>query len=475
VQAWAQTAVDRAEGAPLPEYVEELDPEPPTDHLSHALGVALGRLGAKGEGVLDPSTADLGHALPSGLLFLDLTLEESDLRDGLGHPAAAPLREAWAEHGGRVETKRGLREWLALEFFSEVHKGMYESRPIHWPLSSPAKLFVAWVNIHRFTPQTLRVLLADHLVPTLARIEGELNDLRAARDSGDRKASRAAEKQLDRSLRGREDLVAFIAAVEQCADRGAPPTDPKCPAREVDARYAPELDDGVMVNSAALWPLLEPQWKEPKKWWKELSTAEGRKDYDWSHLAMRYWPKRVDEKCRKDPSLGVAHGCFWRYHPGRAWAWELRLQDEIEPGFRIQEGPYRPGGRDMGDAGDGPHREAWLRDHAEEALAAIEKEALRRMGRSRNRRVVTVMPLLESGLWAAHPGALWEMELRLSKAQGREVRITSPDEALARAAYEAANPGKVKSREDFMKGLVPPEELFEKEEEAEGTMEEGEE
>ena len=51
-----------------------------------------------------------------------------------------------------------------------------------------------------------------------------------------------------------------------------------------------DLDDGVMVNSAALWPLLEPQWKDPKKWWKELANAQGKKDYDWSHLAARYFP-----------------------------------------------------------------------------------------------------------------------------------------------------------------------------------------
>ena len=138
-----------------------------------------------------------------------------------------------------------------------------------------------------------------------------------------------------------------------------------------------------MINSAALWKLLEPQWKDPKKWWKELATASGKKDYDWARLAMRYWPTRVDDKCRKDPSLGVAHGCFWRYHPARAWAWELRLQDEIGPDFRIEEAPYRPGGRDLGDPGDRGQRAAWLSDHALEALAAIEKEAVRRMGRGK--------------------------------------------------------------------------------------------
>jgi hypothetical protein len=68
-----------------------------------------------------------------------------------------------------------------------------------------------------------------------------------------------------------------------------------------------DLDDGVMVNSAVLWPLLEPQWKDPKKWWKELATAQGKKDYDWSHLAARYFPTRVGQKCHDDPSLAVAH------------------------------------------------------------------------------------------------------------------------------------------------------------------------
>jgi hypothetical protein len=45
-QEWAQLAVDRPEGAPLPPYEPVLDPEPPTDHLSFALGVALARFGA---------------------------------------------------------------------------------------------------------------------------------------------------------------------------------------------------------------------------------------------------------------------------------------------------------------------------------------------------------------------------------------------------------------------------------------------
>ena len=466
-QEWAQLAVDRPEGAPLPKYVEALDPEPLTDHLSFALGVALGRFGPAGsdqEGILDPASTDLSHALPHGIFFLDTTLDDTDHRDGLGHVAAAPLNAAWAIYGPAIDTRRSLREWLAVDFFKDIHRQMYENRPIHWPLSSSSKSFVAWVNIHRFSEQTLRVLLADHLMPTLARLEGELTDLRTARDSADKRAARAAERQLDRVMKAKGELQVFIATVEQCADRGAPPTDSKCPPREQDAHYAPNLDDGVMINAAALWPLLDPQWKDPKKWWKELATASGRKDYDWSHLAMRYWPTRVDKKCQGDPSLGVAHGCFWRYRPERAWTWELRLQDEIRADFRIEEPPYRPGGRDLGDGGDSPHRDAWLADHAAEALAAIEKEAVRRMGRGKSRKLVPQMPILETGLWSTHAEVLWELELRLAEKQGAELRILAPDEPESRAAFEARHPDKVRARESFLASLVPPAELFDDDE-----------
>jgi hypothetical protein len=442
-QEWAQQAVDRPEGTPLFDYIEELDPEPPTDHLSFALGVALGRFAPVDDqgqpttlnppGILDPATADLSHAFPVGILFLDGSLEENDHRDDLGQAAAAPLHQAWSRHGSAIAANRNLRDWLRLDFFKDVHKGMYENRPIHWPLSSSGKTFVAWVNIHRLDGQTLKVLLADHLLPGRSRIDGELDDLRQVRDSDDRRAAREADTRLSKLTRYRDELNEFIAAVEQCTGHGPPPTCGRCPEREQDAVCDPDLDDGVMINSAALWPLLEPQWKDPKKWWKELASAQGKKDYDWAHLAMRYWPSRVDEKCQQDPSLAVAHGCFWRYHPERAWAWELRLQQEIAPDFRIEEVPYRPGGKDLGDEGDVPHRLTWLSEHPAEALAAVEKEATRRMGRGDNRQVVNEMCLLEAGLWSVIPEKVAAMVQRLSDKQGAVFTLRAPDEAKGRA------------------------------------------
>lgn len=443
-QEWAQLAVDRPHGHPLPKYVEVLVPEPPTDHLSFALGVALGRFDRTGEGILDPNCEKVLHALPGGILFLNGALPEFDFSDSLGHPASRCLHDAWSEFGPRIVPQASLRDYLREKFFSDIHKSMYQNRPIYWPLSSAKKTFVAWINIHRWNANTLRSLLADHLQLTaLPRIDGELEDLRKARADG-AKSSDARFLQLQK---WKEELDEFITLVKDCAEKGPSPTDGTCPKREVDVRYDPNLDDGVMINSAALWPLLEPQWKDPKKWWKELAVAssKGNKDYDWSHLAMRYFPKRVDEKCQKDPSLGVAHGCFWKYHPAKAWAWELRLQDEIAPDFRIKEASYR------GDGGDVEHRVAYLRDHALDAIATIEKEVLRRR-KDAPGKVIQELTILEPGLWSSEPEACWDMETRIIKKQEFGFRLIAPDEAEARAKLIAETPQKETGRRRMLEG-----------------------
>lgn len=327
-QDWAQRAVDRAAGEPLPPWEPEYGEARPVDHVSFALGVALGRFGAGGEGVLDEAPAD---ALPHGILFL----APPPATDSLSHPATAGLRAAWLEHGGAVKPGAEPRDWLRTDFFKH-HKALYENRPIWLPLSSAKRTFVAWVSIHRWADDTLDVLRADHLIPARTALQGELADIQAARARAEGKARAAAEKRYDELRKWLDELETFIDAVERVAERGAPPVD-GCRARAADARFRMDLDDGVMVNAAALWPLLAPQWRDPAGWWRELSEAKGKKNYDWSHLAARYWPARVDAACREDPSLAIAHGCFWRYHPARAYAWELRLQDELRPDFTIDE------------------------------------------------------------------------------------------------------------------------------------------
>ncbi len=332
-QEWGQRAVDRPAGEPLLPYPPTLDPESSIDHLSFALGVALGRFGAHGEGILDraPDTA-----LPHGILFLS----GAGGPDSLEHPATRPLSEAWQQHGKKIAPKTPeLRDYLRTKLFPDDHLKRYEKRPIYFPLSSEKKSFVAWCSIHRWADNTLQVLLADFLQPEAGRLKAELADLAEARTTGDRNAQVRAQGRFTEVQAHYEEMLAFIRAVQEIAERGAPPAGPKCPPREADARFKMDLDDGVMINSAALWPLLQPQWKDPATWWTDLCTAKGRKDYDWAHLAKRYFPSRVDQKCQTDPSLAVAHGCFWKYHSEKAYQWELRLQapEELGPDFRLDE------------------------------------------------------------------------------------------------------------------------------------------
>lgn len=414
-QAWAQRAVDRAKGEPLPEYTPEYEPPAPESHVSFALGVALGRFGANGEGILDEAPAT---ALPAGILFLSGAREN----DSLQHPACEMLRAAWAEHGPTFATGTDLRTWLRRDFFDH-HRALYENRPIWWPLSSAKRTFVAWVAIHRWQRDTLKTLLADHLGPERRTLEGELNDLRTARTTGDKDARTRAERRFAEVQKYFDELTAFIDAVTQCAERGPLPTDEKCPKREADAPYAMDLDDGVMVNSSALWALLEPQWKDPRKWWKELATAEGRKDYDWSHLAARYFPARVDAKCRKDPSLAVAHGRFWRYHPARAFAWELRLGAEIRADFTIDE------------SDSDVCRARFFEQETDAAVEAVAKELTRRNRKRKGddeedeaptREAPRTLRIARGRLWELAPEKMARLEREWRDVLGEEFVIDEP-------------------------------------------------
>jgi hypothetical protein len=317
-QDWAQRAVDRHAGEALPPYEPIYEPPQPADFVSYAFGLAIGRFPAEMEPLLH------------GILFLSAASD----RDLLDHPACAPLLAAWEEHGPAVGNGDDLRTYLRKSFFDH-HKKLYENRPIYFPLSSAKKNFVAFVAIHRWQDTALTDLLADHLLPAKRGLDGEIDDLRTARISGTNRAR--AEKRFAEVQILLKELADFITAVTAIAESGPPPPDDKTPKREVDARFRMDLDDGVMANSAALWPLLDPQWKDPRKWWKDLAAAQGKKDYDWSHLAARYFPARVRTKCHDDPSLAVAHACFWELHPAKAYTWELRLQDEIRPDFTIDE------------------------------------------------------------------------------------------------------------------------------------------
>lgn len=154
------------------------------------------------------------------------------------------------------------------------------------------------------------------------------------------------------------------------------------------------------------------------------------------------------------------HDLFQRLLP-HTWEWAA-LQGAREAA------PYDPSGLSASpthDPGDKAHRAAYLRDHPEEALAAVEIEALRRL---RARKKSDELPdtgveltLLEPGLWSALPERCWDLELRLIAKPQSDFHLRAPDEPEARAAFEAANPKRVADREEHLRGQSPQPSLLE--------------
>ena len=85
--------------------------------------------------------------------------------------------------------------------------------------------------------------------------------------------------------------------------------------------WNPNMNDGVVINYAPLWRLVQHNrtWqKECKKHWDRLVEGE----YDWSHWAMHLWPERVVPKCAERRDLAIAHDLedvFWKQNAEGDW------------------------------------------------------------------------------------------------------------------------------------------------------------
>lgn len=169
-------------------------------------------------------------------------------------------------------------------FFADHLKRYSKSRrqaPIYWPLSTAKGSYTLWIYYHRLSDQTLHTALADFVDPKLKDVRAEISLLRVENSNRGR-----LEELLD--LEG--ELLDFRTEIE----------------RVIKLPWQPNLNDGVLITAAPLWPLFRlPKWrKDLKACWDKLEKG----DYDWAHLAFTIWPKRVEEVCKKDRSIALAHG-----------------------------------------------------------------------------------------------------------------------------------------------------------------------
>jgi len=266
--------------------------------ISYAIGVVLGRFkpGQKGElgcGIDEDGTvllkcdfAKLNKLVDDdGIMVLDK-----------GHPDDLPARveEALAimlgEADGRsvINTIGGdLRSFLERDFFIKWHIPQYRKRPVYWLLQSAKKSYGIYLFHERLKADSIYSIQERYINSKIVFERSHLAEQKSrlvALPEG--KEKRNLEKEIDKLESLIDELIDFQTKIKTIADRG----------------YAPDINDGVILNMAPLHQLIP--WTEPKKFWKELQDGK----YDWAHVAMKYWADRVKGKCKNDKSLAIAHG-----------------------------------------------------------------------------------------------------------------------------------------------------------------------
>lgn len=208
----------------------------------------------------------------------------------------ARIREAlevvWKDRADAIEQEacellgvKNLRDYFRRPagFFADHLKRYSKSRrqaPIYWPLSSANGSYTLWIYYHRLTDQALHTALADFVDPKIKAVRTEIS---ALRESGNHR------DHLEELLDLEKELSEFRAEIE----------------RVIKLPWKPNLNDGVIITASPLWKLFRlPKWqKDLKACWEKLEKGE----YEWAHLAYSIWPKRVEDICKKDRSIAIAH------------------------------------------------------------------------------------------------------------------------------------------------------------------------
>jgi len=287
-----------------PDYIDE--EELAFRWISYAVGIVMGRFqpgisGALGQGRFSQAVAAQLRSLTDndGVATLDEGHQDDlaakvwrALGFALGEDGATEVVEAALGDG---HPKTMLRRYMVKDFWKR-HLQQYRKRPVYWLLQSKDRAFSAYVFHERATRDTLPLVLGNRYVGgKINYIRTRMEEIQENMKTATGKKKKDLEKVLDLREQSLLEVESFAAAIRRVLEAKN--------ERGETVGWRPEIDDGVIINLSPLRDLM-PSWKEPGKFWKELE--EGK--YDWSYTAMRYWPDRVEEKCKKNKSYAIAHG-----------------------------------------------------------------------------------------------------------------------------------------------------------------------
>jgi hypothetical protein len=218
------------------------------------------------------------------------------LRDGLeqifGSEDAARIEQDAVDVLGEDQLEDYLRRPSA---FFEAHRKQFTEpkrtstsrrAPIYWPLQTPSQEYTLWVYYPDLDAQTLYTCVNDYVTPKLENeVRPELQRLREKIQSGEAEA---------------RDELSRLETLEQELEEMREEL-----LRVAELPYEPNQNDGVELTAAPLHNLFQhTSWSDRLEgYWEELKAGE----YDWAHIAYSIWPDRVEDACREDKSIAIAH------------------------------------------------------------------------------------------------------------------------------------------------------------------------
>jgi hypothetical protein len=248
-----------------------------------------------------PFAEGVSPAFPSNGLLTDDAGHERDIIEAIHEISQTTFGDAagtiWDQASELLDPKsKSIRSWVASEFYDHHLKQYSMNRrkaPQIWQIAVPSKRFSVWMYSQRLTRDTFIQIQNDITGPKLAYEEAKLANMSPATQDG-RVSAEGKEIESQR---------AFVDELRDLHDQ----------VKRVAPLWIPSLDDGVMLTMCTMWRLFPHNkgWqRELKAKWLELVAGK----FDWSQLAMHYWPERVVPKCATDRSLAIAHGLvsnFW--------------------------------------------------------------------------------------------------------------------------------------------------------------------
>jgi len=230
-------------------------------------------------------------AVPDGIAVFDPN-HPRDLPTLVSKALELMLGQAQAQEVIQQAAGGDLRKFLEKDFFTQHHIKQYRKRPVYWPIQSSKRSYGFVLFHEKIDRNTFYALQQEPYLPTKRRaVQLRLEELGKKVLTAQGAARKSIEKEMDELRQLAEELAQFAKDLDAITRGG----------------YEPEadwIDDGVILRMAPLWSVI-PLWKsEPKKYWDELAAGK----YDWSRIAMKYWPERVKQACKKNKSYAIAHG-----------------------------------------------------------------------------------------------------------------------------------------------------------------------